>query len=78
MSQIPRPSPCYLDRMDKWRVINGVQVWRSLDRRRLYTWDGLHGEIEVFDQNGYHLGALNAVAGTLIKDAIQGRRLYLK
>lgn len=53
----------------------GEQRWRSPDRKRWYTWDFTHGEIEVFDKRGYHLGAADAVTGVLIKPARKGRRI---
>lgn len=35
----------------------------------------LHGEIEVFNKQGWHLGALDAKTGELIKQARKDRRL---
>jgi len=61
--------------MAKWKVVGDRQVWRSENGDRLYTWDELHGEVEVFNKHGWHLGALDPVKGTLIKDAVRGRRL---
>ena len=73
---IPKPTPCFLDLMEKHRVIAGKQIWISPERNRLYTWDSLHGEIEVFDKNGYHLGSMDALTGKLIKPAVKGRRIH--
>jgi len=61
--------------LEKWKVIRGRQVWTNRDRSRFYTWDALHGEIEVFDRHGHHLGVLDAVSGLLIKLAVRGRIL---
>jgi hypothetical protein len=74
----PRPSPCYLDRFAVWKIIAGRKVWRNTEGTRLYSWDPLHGEIEVFDDRGFHLGAIHAVTGRLIKEADHGKRLYVK
>lgn len=74
MRQIPRPSPCYLDRMIKLSR-RGRPRWTSPERDALYEWDGLHGEIEVYNTRGRHLGALHAVTGEKIKDAQRGRRI---
>jgi hypothetical protein len=41
--------------------------------RRFYTWDGAHNEIEVFDKNGRHLGAMDPVSGVMIKPPRRGR-----
>lgn len=76
MAPISRPSPCYLDQLEKYRVIWGRQVWTNATRSRFFTWDALHGEIEVFDKRGYHLQVLHAVTGAPIKGAVRGRRLY--
>ena len=56
---------------------NGNQFWQSNDGRRLYTWDSLHGEIEIFNKRGHHLGAAHAVTGKFIKDAVEGRSIDL-
>lgn len=61
--------------MTSWRIIGGKKTWRSHDGERLFTWDDLHGEIEVFDKLGRHLGALDAITGALIKEAVKGRKL---
>ncbi|QDG52181.1 hypothetical protein FIV42_15965 [Persicimonas caeni] len=59
-------------------------VWRSLDNHNagvrtdgnyLYTWDGLHGEIEIFNMRGEHLGAMDAVTGAQIQGPVGGRRI---
>jgi hypothetical protein len=69
------PKPSFLDRMQALGAINGERRWRSHDGKRLYTWDALHGEIEVFNARGRHLGALDATTGALIKDAVRGRKI---
>ena len=73
MAGVPKPSPCYLDDFEKWKIVGGREVWRNKEGSRLYTWDSLHGEVEVFDSRGYHLGALHAVSGQLIKPAKKHR-----
>jgi hypothetical protein len=55
--------------------VHGDRRWRSKDRKRLFTWDGLHGEVEVFNARGQHLGSVDAVTGALIKLAVRGRRI---
>jgi hypothetical protein len=54
--------------MESLGFIHGNKLWRSKDRQRYYTWDSLHGEIEVFNSRGRHLGALDAVSGREIKE----------
>lgn len=75
LSEVPRPTPCYLDEMDNFGVRGGRRVWRNPTEDRLYTWDGLHGEIEAFTLRGRHVGALHAVTGAKVKDAVRGRKI---
>ena len=69
----PKPDPCFIDQFEFYKVIDGRKVYRGRDR--YYSWDELHGEIEVFNKRGYHLGALDAVTGVQIKEAKRRRRL---
>lgn len=75
MAGKPRPTPCFLDQVDYLGFKSGQQLWRSQDQERYYTWDSLHGEIEVFNKRGKHLGALDAVTGRTIKPAVRGRTI---
>jgi len=69
---IPRPS--ILD--DLVRVPRkGETRWRSLAGDRLYTWDSMHGEVEVFNGRGEHLGAVDPLKGVLVKRAVKGRHI---
>jgi hypothetical protein len=74
LARVPRPDPCFLDDQEKVSR-DGRPRWRNPDGSRLYEWDDLHGEIEVYDRRGYHLGALNAVTGVQEKDPKKGRRI---
>jgi hypothetical protein len=78
MATVPKPNPCYLDGFEKWKIVGGRQIWRNKEGSRLYTWDSLHGEIEVYNDRGYHLGVLDAVSGELIKPAVKGRKINIK
>lgn len=49
--------------------------WMDAEGNRLYTWDGLHGELEVFTQRGYHLGAVRPTDGKFVKRAVKGRKI---
>ena len=53
----------------------GRKLWRRRATKRYYTWDSLHGEVEVWDRNGWHLGAVDALTGKLVKEARKGRRI---
>lgn len=73
MGYIPKPVHCFLDGMEKYKVIDGRQTYRTQDR--YFQWDEFHGEIEVYDKRGRHLGALDAKSGDQIKEAERGRRI---
>ena len=75
MGHIVLTSPNFLEDCIYLKVIDGRKVWRSIDGSRLYTWDELHGEIEVFNKRGRHLGSADKYDGCIIKDAVKGRRL---
>ncbi|MCX9117124.1 colicin E3/pyocin S6 family cytotoxin [Providencia rettgeri] len=40
-----------------------------------YTWDSLHGEVEIFNKNGRHLGVADPISGAIIKPAVRGRKI---
>ncbi|NJM12882.1 MAG: hypothetical protein HC889_14330 [Synechococcaceae cyanobacterium SM1_2_3] len=75
MTQKPIPKPSFLDSCDAIGAYGNVKRWRSKDGSRIYTWDSLHGEIEVFNKRGYHLGVIDAVHGHIIKEAVRGRKI---
>ncbi|MBQ7680994.1 MAG: hypothetical protein IJT31_02125 [Oscillibacter sp.] len=72
---VPKPTPSFLDGLERFKVIDGRMTWR--DKSRYYQWDELHGEIEVYNKRGFHLGALDAVSGKLIKEAERGRKIHV-
>lgn len=74
MGGIPIPKPSFLDDCDRIKVVNGERRWKSKDFTRLYTWDSLHGEIEVYNKRGMHLGVLDS-EGNFIKEAVKGRKI---
>jgi hypothetical protein len=69
------PDPSILDDFESLGAINGKKRWRSDGGKRLYTWDSLHGEVEVFNSRGKHLGALDPNKGDWVKDAVPGRTI---
>lgn len=69
------PKPSYLDKCIYWKMIGERKVWRSADKKRCYTWDTLHGEIEVFSKRGIHMGSIHAVTGKGLKLPVKGRVL---
>jgi hypothetical protein len=77
MTYTPKPTPSFLDTCDKLHVQSKKQIWASKDRKRYYTWDAQHGEIEGFDSKGRHLGAFDAVSGVQTKEAVRGRKIHV-
>jgi len=69
------PTPSILDEFESLGAPYGRRRWRSHGGRRLYEWDGLHGEVEVYNGRGHHLGALDPVTGAWIKEAVPGRTI---
>jgi hypothetical protein len=69
----PIPRPSILDDFEFLGAPYGKRRWRSHGGRRLYTWDSLHGEVEVFNNRGKHLGSLDPVTGAMLKPAVRGR-----
>ncbi len=72
---VAKPTPSFLDECEALGFVNGAKRWRSPDGKRLYTWDELHGEIEIFTKRGIHLGAADAVNGIPFKPAVKGRKI---
>ena len=77
MPYIPIPKPGFLDSCESLGYIYGERRWRSIDGQRLFTWDSLHGEVEVFDKRGRHLSVLDAISGAVIKPRRKGRRIHV-
>jgi len=48
----------FLNKLEKkqWK---GKNRWMSNEGDRIYTWDSMHGEIEVFNKRGHALAILN-------------------
>lgn len=78
MGGVPKPRPCFLDKFKKSHICGDRQVYVDPDEGVYYTWDSMHGEIEVFNSRGIHLGVVDAVYGKNIKPAVRGRRISLK
>ncbi|HXA40009.1 MAG TPA: colicin E3/pyocin S6 family cytotoxin [Phenylobacterium sp.] len=69
------PTPSILDELESLGAPYGRRRWRSHGGRRLYEWDSLHGEVEVYNGRGEHLGALDPVTGDPVKNAVPGRTI---
>lgn len=71
----PRPKPSILDRCSFDGIEAGRKVYKDDGEGVFYTWDSLHGELEVFNKNGYHIGVADPLTGLIIKPAVRGRRI---
>jgi hypothetical protein len=69
------PPDSFLHRMEKLPTRGGQRRWRNGDGSRIYTWDALHGEVEVFNARGRHIGVADAVTGETMKPAKKGRSI---
>ena len=75
MGGIPIPKPSILDCLRVVSIEAGRKVYKDDSENVYYTWDSLHGELEVFNKNGRHLGAACPQTGVLVKSAVKGRRI---
>lgn len=71
----PIPKPSILDECEIVGIEKGRKVFKAPNGERYYTWDSLHGEVEVFNKRGKHLGAINPITGEVLKPAIRGRKI---
>ena len=44
------PKGSILEQFEYLGAFGGERRWRSHGGKRIYTWDALHGEVEVFNQ----------------------------
>jgi hypothetical protein len=73
----PIPRPGFLDTCEYLGYSHGERRWRDRSAAVLYTWDDLHGEIEIFNLRGRHLGVADPMTGDRIKPARKGRRIHV-
>jgi len=45
------------------------------DGEKIYDWDHTHNDIEMYNSRGEHIGTIDPVTGTKIKDAVAGRKI---
>lgn len=75
MGGIPRPKPSILDHLRVVGLEAGRKVYKDDVEGVYYTWDSLHGELEVFSKSGLHLGAASPTTGEIIKPPVRGRKI---
>jgi hypothetical protein len=57
------------------RAKDGLRTSGSGSKQRYYDWDYTHGDIEVYDRNGRHLGSMEPTTGEMYKPPVPGRRI---
>ena len=75
MGGLPIPKPSILDSFRVAGIEGGRKVFKDDLENIYYTWDSLHAELEAFNKNGHHLGAVCPQTGLVIKPAIKGRKI---
>lgn len=71
----PIPKSSLLADCEYLGFVHGERRWRSQNRKRLYTWDAVHGEVEAFNARERRLGAFDPMTEALIKEPVQGKRI---
>ena len=74
MTHIPPPNSGFVDELESLGAPCRRRRYRSRDGRRYYEWDSQHGEFEVYNKRGQHLGVQD-VNGVFIKEAEKGRKI---
>ena len=72
---IPVPNSGFIKDLEYLGVPAGRRRYRNRSRDRIYEWDSLHGELEVYNNRGRHLGVMDAETGEMIKSEVRGRRI---
>ncbi|AFY68366.1 Colicin E3 catalytic [Thalassoporum mexicanum PCC 7367] len=71
----PIPKPSILDECKVVGIEAGRKVYKDKAENRYYMWDSLHGEVEVFNKRGTHIGVACPITGKRIKPAVKGRKI---
>ncbi|MFK0288449.1 DNRLRE domain-containing protein [Streptomyces sp. NPDC090499] len=50
---------------------------KSGSKKRYFEWDYTHGDIEVYDKNGNHLGSADPEDGHIYKPPVKGRKIKI-
>jgi RHS repeat-associated protein len=60
-----------------WKNLKNFRKGIKTDGKRFYEWDYTHGDIEVYNSQGRHLGSANPETGVMTKPAVPGRTIDL-
>jgi len=72
---VPVPESGFIKDLEYLGIPARRRRYRSRDGDRIYEWDSQHGELEVYNKRGRHLGVVDGETGALIKDPVRGRRI---
>jgi hypothetical protein len=56
-----------------WRELKPSRGQRKTDGKNYYEWDYTHGNIEVYNSRGKHLGVMDPTTGKMIGRPLSGR-----
>lgn len=71
--KLARAESPFWKRLDNYK--NGLRRSGKGKNLRYYEWDHTHGDIELYDAAGKHLGTVDPVTGQLTKPAVPGRNI---
>ena len=60
-----------------WKKLKSARGKTKTDGERFYEWDHTHGDIEVYDRRGLHLGSMDPSTGAMSKPSVPGRKINL-
>lgn len=71
-----KPTPSSLDGFPEVKRVpnKGRARWNTTDGKIL-EWDKQHGDVEVYDRKGRHLGSARPNSGEMYKPPVLGRRI---
>lgn len=75
MGGIPKPDPSIVSGFKVSFVEGNRKYYFDPEEQLYYSWDSLHGEFEVFNRRGFHLGSVCPTTGITLKPAVRGRRI---
>lgn len=72
VNYVARTPPDFLSELEKvnW---HGESRWTDRATGYIYTYDRLHGHVEVFNKRGRHVGVVDVQTGERIGEAEKGR-----
>lgn len=74
MTRNPVPATPFINSLQSHRPIDGRRTWVDPVEKLIYQWDQYHGELEVYNRQGLHVGVVD-IHGTRIKRAVKGREI---